>query len=370
MIRARRVADHFRTLLQKRCFHHSRIRRHNEKLRVLFCGSDPFSAESLKALHAEAQLADTTIASIDVVTKSDKRAGRGLKVVKPPAIKPIAQELKLPLHQIDTFRGWSPPPVDLIIAVSFGLLIPSRILNASKYSGLNVHPSLLPELRGAAPIHWAIIRGLRDTGVSIQTLHPTKFDHGVIIDQTARMPIPDNATYHTLASTLAPIGAALLVNALRSRLYLPPLRDVEAPASSSLAPRISTQDRFLDCSSQTAEELARRARALTKLYAVAESSDGQKFRLQFLDVEACPRKADLPKGIPYALIDKSRDVKTSDDPIYINTSDGCVRVPTMVVEGRIRHAAAQSAAQVKLFKRQRPEGDKILHMFQGPLTMA
>lgn len=369
MIRVNRARHHIRVLFPTRCFHHSRICHEDEKLRILFCGSDPFSAESLKALHAESQSANSTIASIDVVTKPDKRAGRGLKALRPPPIKPVAEKLKLPLHQIETFRVWNPPPVDLIIAVSFGLLIPSRILDASKYSGLNVHPSLLPELRGAAPIHWAIIRGLKSTGVSIQTLHPTKFDHGSIIDQTAAIPIPGDATYQTLASTLAPVGAALLVNALQNQLYLRPHKAIEASTSPSLAPRLSTQDRFLDCFNQTAEELARRARALANLFAVVESRDGPKLRLQFYDVEACPRKADLPTGIPYALLDKSEDARNSDQPIYINTSNGCIQVPTMVVEGRIKHTAAQAAAHVNLFRRQRAEGEKILYWFQNPLTM-
>lgn len=102
-----------------------------DPLRILFCGADLFSASSLRALHQESTRAQSGIASIDVVTRKDKRTGRGLKEWTAPPIKAVAQELGLPLHQIDTFTGWNPPEfstppqsIDLVVTVSFGLLVP------------------------------------------------------------------------------------------------------------------------------------------------------------------------------------------------------------------------------------------------------
>lgn len=369
MIRVACIKNHARHFRQTRSFHSSRRNLDNEKLRILFCGSDLFSTESLKALHAESRLYNNNIQTIEVVTRTDKRAGRGLKNIKSPAIKPVAQELNLPLHQIDTFRGWTPPSVDLIVAVSFGLLIPSRIINASKYGGMNVHPSLLPELRGASPIQGAIIHGLKDTGASIQTLHPTKFDEGIILDQTPPIPVPEEATYKSLSSTLAPVGAELLVKAIRKRLYEPPYQGVTTSTTSSHAPRITTTDRYLDCFGQNAVQLERRSRALTKMFATTTTADGSKLRLQFLQIQACSAKADVAVGVPYAVLDNQENTIKSKSPIYINTSEGCIQTSTIVVEGRNPQPAVQAAALTALFTLRIPMGDKVLYRFPHALTM-
>ena len=88
-----------------------------------FAGTDEFSIESLEALHNESKKTDQ-IRSIDVLTKKDKPIGRGSKRVYAAPIKQTAIDLKLPLHQIDTFTGWTPPDVNLVIAVSFGIARP------------------------------------------------------------------------------------------------------------------------------------------------------------------------------------------------------------------------------------------------------
>ncbi|KAL2178091.1 uncharacterized protein P884DRAFT_284665 [Thermothelomyces heterothallicus CBS 202.75] len=117
-------------------------------------------------------------------------------------------------------------PINLIIAVSFGLFVPSRLINASKYGGLNVHPSLLPDLRGPAPIHHALLAERDYTGITIQTLSPEAFDAGIPLLQTPApgVPIPEGCTPEQLHEILAPMGAQLLVQALRAGLYVPPYR--------------------------------------------------------------------------------------------------------------------------------------------------
>ncbi|PNS14075.1 methionyl-tRNA formyltransferase [Sphaceloma murrayae] len=153
-------------------------------LRILFCGSDEFSIYSLYALY---KLPSTIVKSIDVVCKTPRRTGRGLKNLTSPLIAEAATAISLPLHQISTFTSWAPPrPIDLIIAVSFGLLIPPRILSLARYGGLNVHPSFLPDLYGPAPIHWAMLHRDQHTGVTVQTLHPREFDQGHIVAQSER----------------------------------------------------------------------------------------------------------------------------------------------------------------------------------------
>ncbi|TIA14315.1 Formyltransferase [Aureobasidium pullulans] len=211
----------------------------HDPLRVLFCGADEFSIYSLKALNKIREENPEKVASIDVVCRKDKRVGRGLKQIREGKFLPhrmsfskcsvyvvpiksvAATELGLNVHQIDTFTGWTPPqtddqPFNMVVAVSFGLLVPPRILNAAKYGGLNVHPSMLPDLPGPAPLHHTLLRRLSKTGVTLQTLHPKHFDQGRIIDQTpsSGLSIPDEvtATLDSVLGWIGPLGADMLYN--------------------------------------------------------------------------------------------------------------------------------------------------------------
>lgn len=144
-------------------------------------------------------------------------------------IKWAAAEERCTTHTIDTFTGWSPPSrVDLIIAVSFGLFVPPRILDLAKYGGLNVHPSLLPDLKGPAPIQHALLKRRQHTGVSVQTLHPSQFDGGTILAQTPSpgIAIPEYMSADDMTKKLAVEGADMLVDVLASRAFVPPLKDV------------------------------------------------------------------------------------------------------------------------------------------------
>lgn len=224
-------------------------------LNILFCGSDDFSITSLRALAQAKQNAPALIDSIHVVHRPAKATGRGLKTLREVPIKQVAsEELQLPTHVIDTFTGWTPPiSISLVIAVSFGLFVPPRILNYAQYGGLNVHPSLLPDLRGPAPIEHAILKGYNHTGVSVQTLHPKYFDQGTILAQS---PAPgicmgSNPSAEALKTQLATLGAEMLVHVIKSGRYLPPLQDVgwyakEGGNAMHHAPKITKQNRFID----------------------------------------------------------------------------------------------------------------------------
>lgn len=184
----------------------------------------------------------------------------------------MAQEYDLPLHQLDGFKGWTPPnSPDLIVTVSFGLLVPGRIIDAATYGGLNVHPSLLPDLRGPAPIQRALLERKKSTGVSLQTMHPTQFDHGTVLAQTPfpGLPIPDNATPQTLLDILGPLGAEMLTGAIEDGNFIPPLKDilqgVSPPVHLTHAPKITPEDRHLQ-DSWDAAEIQLRDRVLGRLW--------------------------------------------------------------------------------------------------------
>lgn len=254
----------------------------HEPLHILFCGSDAFSIHSLHALHRLQQTTRSSpkIASIDVLCRPDKyKTGIGKRLLSVP-IKSTALELNLPLHQTDTFAGWtSPRPYDLIIAVSFGLLIPRCLLESARFGGLNVHASLLPDLRGPAPIQWSLIHGDSHTGVSLQTLHPEKFDRGRILDQTAKpgVPISDTTTYDDLVETLGHDGAEMLTRYIESGSYATDPHvsssDQQSVSSNRYAPKITSAVKALDARDWTADELLRRDRVIGPLWDMFPASD-------------------------------------------------------------------------------------------------
>ena len=358
----------------------------NDKLRILFCGSGRFSSECLKAVHEASKKFDH-ISSIEVVARTDKKGKVGRKKVPPPLIKEVAHDLNLPLHQLDTFTGWTPPDINLIIAVSFGLLIPSRIIDGSKHGGLNVHPSLLPDLRGAAPIQWAIMHGKKETGVSVQTLHPTKFDHGVVLAQSQPQPIASSATKGTIFEQLAPLGAEMLVSTINDRLYIPPYNSVAATQPKvELAPNITTEHATLDCEKYDAHELVNRRRALGHLHAWVEDSEGKKLRVRLNVVipeqdrlliateentnGAAVCKA-VPVGVPYALIPKNHSFMHESNRLMINTKDGrSVSINQLGVEAKGYGPPIRKAVESRFFGEPEtmPDGSK-LHKFLKPLAI-
>lgn len=282
------------------------------------------------------------IASLDVVTRPAKPTGRGLKTVVESPIKVLATELGLPIHERDTFTGWTPPATtNLVVAVSFGLFVPPRLLRAAQFGGLNVHPSLLPDLHGAAPIEHAVLLGRGRTGVTVQTLHETTFDGGRRLLQgpvdlteqaepaeaeaeanasptettslssgrTLGLPLDDRVTSADLHQLLAPIGAHLLTEVLRRGLYLPERASEKSegvtytpPFPPEAAPKLSKADRQVvwktteDLKKTASADIDRQARALGQLWTYlqvppsSKAPNGQIKRaiLDKIDLVACP----------------------------------------------------------------------------------
>jgi methionyl-tRNA formyltransferase len=182
-------------------------------VRVLFWGTPYFAAPPLRALLGEG----FDVAA--VVTQPDKPVGRSRSRVEPPPIKEIALEEGLPVLQPvrprgdDAFaarlRGIAP---DLSIVVAYGHILPRELIDLPRKGTLNIHASLLPTLRGAAPVQAAIREGLTETGVTIMRMVP-KLDAGPILHQL-RTPIADDETGGELALRLSELGALALIEAL------------------------------------------------------------------------------------------------------------------------------------------------------------
>jgi methionyl-tRNA formyltransferase len=249
-----------------RCFASAPIA--HDPLHILFCGADDFSIYSLRALHKLSQERKEKIASIDVVCRPDKRVGRGLKHVQAVPIKAVATELGLNLHQVDVMKDWDPPkPCDLIVTVSFGLFVPSRILGTARYGGLNVHPSLLPQFRGAAPIQHSLLSRQQRTGVTLQTMDSKKFDHGKLLSSVSH-DIRPGSTPQDLIEQLGPLGADLLIQGINEGLFLDTgaHQQVSQCEQASYAPKITPEDRHVDWSSWTSDEILLRDWVLGRLW--------------------------------------------------------------------------------------------------------
>ncbi|KAL2000974.1 hypothetical protein VTN02DRAFT_2375 [Thermoascus thermophilus] len=365
-----------------------------EPLRILFCGSDEFSIASLKALHEEHLKRPDSIASIDVVCRPGKRVGRGLKKIREVPIKDVATKLALPIHEIDTFTGWTPPllpegPINLIVAVSFGLFVPPRILKGAKYGGLNVHPSLLPDFRGPAPLHHTLLAGRTRTGVTLQTLHDKHFDHGVILDQTPapgfEIPNPDSCTVSELLELVAPKGAEILVNGIRNRIFTPPIKDAgwRAAEGGDLihAAKIKPEDRHINWANWTWTDINRRHRVLGPLWSQAlvpddspdDSPSFKQKRIIFTKMEEVEplRGSDrlaLDPGVPFT--DATLPVQPQEGKgLYIFTRDGkLLRIHEMKVEGEQAADGLKAALKARMMSSRTFQSDNShFTVFHYPL---
>lgn len=181
-------------------------------MRVLFWGTSEFAAPSLRALVGEG------FEVVAVITQPDRPVGRSRSILKPPAVKEVALAEEIPVHQPEKPRGAefmellrSLEPT-LSVVVSYGHILVKDVIDLPPLGTINVHASLLPKLRGAAPIQAAIREGLIETGVTIMRMVPA-LDAGPIILQ-ARTPIAEDETYGELELRLSELGALALVQAL------------------------------------------------------------------------------------------------------------------------------------------------------------
>ncbi|KAF9882239.1 formyl transferase [Colletotrichum karsti] len=264
----------------------------SDPLRILFCGSDSFSCAALNALVTEKERNPGLIESLDVVVRPGKLSGRGMKEIRQVPLKMLAEDMKLPIHERDTFTGWQPEiDINLIIAVSFGLFVPPRLLNLAKYGGLNVHPSLLPDFRGPAPLQHTLLQRRTHTGVTLQTLHHKTFDHGTVLSQTPLpgIPIPENCTTQELHDIVTPLAADMLVDGLRRGLHVPPLKDVgwkpegEEVEKLCHAPKLTKHDRQINWAEWSADDIVLRQRVLGPLWCEAVHHEDKKVMRMFLE---------------------------------------------------------------------------------------
>ncbi|RKF62343.1 Methionyl-tRNA formyltransferase, mitochondrial [Erysiphe neolycopersici] len=295
---------YFAKVLARPVFYSTKV---SEPLRILFCGSDEFSAASLKALQNEKTNNPGLIKSIDVLCRPGKPVGRGLKNIAEVPIKAIAQDIGLQVHETEDLNHWELPrpegnEINLIIAVSFGLFIPARILNLAKYGGLNLHPSILPNFRGAAPLERTLTTGYGFSGVTLQTLDHKQFDRGVVIDQTKPwLNVPKFCTYARLLEIVTPVAAEMLVKGLNQRLFVPPLKSVGwvPPKNEKLiyANKITPEDKKIPWGTKSgAYSAVQTYNALGCLWSYVFISNEDQKRLKFNQISIDPQHTNIYIG--------------------------------------------------------------------------
>jgi len=213
----------------------------------------------------EALCRATGIDVVAVVTQPDKPKGRELKM-QPTPVKAIAMKRDLPVHQplkarapefVDQLRKLAP---NLIVVAAYGQILPQVILDIPKFGCLNVHTSLLPKYRGAAPIQWALLSGDSETGVTIMKMD-AGLDTGDILAET-RTPIADTDNAQTLHDRLAKLGADLLVRTIPDYVAERIVARPQPPEGASYARKITKEDGRIDWS-KPAREIWNQVRAFT-----------------------------------------------------------------------------------------------------------
>ena len=295
-------------------------------LRIAFAGTPEF------ALPALAALANARHEIIGVWTQPDRPAGRGRKLAASP-VKRRALALQLPVHQPETLKSVEAQAQikaaapEVMVVAAYGLLLPSAVLAIPKYGCINIHASLLPRWRGAAPIQRAMLAGDYETGVSIMCMQ-AGLDTGPVYLKRAT-PITADDTGGSVHDRLAQLGAQLLLEVLP---LLPALKSVpQDDTQATYAAKLTHEEARLDWT-RPAAELARRVRAYNPWPVAHTRWQGEPLRIW--RAQAIPSAASGKPGTIHA---------TSRDGIEVATGEGVLRILELQAAGGRRMLAVDFA---------------------------
>lgn len=259
-------------------------------MRIVFAGTPAFAVPALDALRVSGH------EMVGVLSQPDRPVGRGRRM-QAPLVALRARALGLPVLQpsrldgdaISKIRSWAP---DVMVVVAYGLILTPDLLTIPRHGCVNIHASVLPRWRGAAPIVRAIQAGDTDTGITIMRMD-AGLDTGPML-LTGKLPIGPDETAGELERRLARLGADLIVEALQ-RLARDELAETPQPAAGTCyARKVETDDARLDWS-RPADELARAVRAFNPRPAAWSEVDGERVRI--LRARALPDTVGGPPGM-------------------------------------------------------------------------
>jgi methionyl-tRNA formyltransferase len=293
-------------------------------MRVAFLGNAPWSVPSLEAL------AESPHEVVLVATRSPRPAGRGGRLRRTPVAE-AAERLGLPLAEVDTvksgagFDRLAAARPDVLAVVAYGEILPKTVLDLPSVAPVNVHFSLLPELRGAAPVQRAILEGLAATGVTTIVMDEGMDTGPILLRQVE--PVAETDDAGALGARLAAIGGRLLVDTL-DRLEAghlePRAQDV---GLATYAPKLTREDERIDWE-EPAEAIARRVRALAP-----EPGAATTFRGKLLKVyRAVPTTGSAEPG---------RIDRVTREGIVVGAGEGALGLEEIALEGRKRTSASE-----------------------------
>ncbi|WP_321794100.1 methionyl-tRNA formyltransferase [Caballeronia sp. J97] len=318
-----------------------------QSLRVVFAGTPEFAAAALAAIHAAGFSVPL------VLTQPDRPAGRGMKLTASP-VKRFAFEHGLTVAQPTSLRraGKYPEeaaaaidllratPHDVMVVAAYGLILPQEVLDIPPRGAINIHASLLPRWRGAAPIHRAIEAGDAETGITLMQMD-AGLDTGAMIRE-ARTPILVDDTTATLHDRLAQMGAELIVAGLRDLERDGALRSTPQPdEGTTYAEKIAKHEAALDWH-RPAQELARQIRAFDPFPGTFGTLDNAAIKIwsaQPVDVSS--------KAEPGAIAD------VSPDGIVVICGSGALKLTQLQKPGGKRLPVREFLAGAPLAKGQR-----------------
>lgn len=242
-------------------------------MRIIFMGTPEFSVPCLQAL------INSNNEVVGVFTQPDKPKGRGYEMTPPP-VKVCAIEHNIPVFQPVTMRNGEALDIinslnaDLIIVVAFGKILPKEILESVKYGCINIHASLLPKLRGAAPIQWSIINGETETGVTSMQMD-VGLDTGDMLIKKS-ISITENMNAGELHDALSVMGAEVLLETIDSIDNLNPQK--QDNSLSNYAPMLSKELCPVDFS-KSAQEIHNQIRGLSPWPVATTKINGKNFKI-------------------------------------------------------------------------------------------
>ena len=294
-------------------------------LRIIFAGTPDFAVPSLEAL------VEAGHALMAVYTQPDRPAGRGQKIQASP-VKQYARQHGLPVFQPHTLKNLlevdrlQALEADLMVVVAYGLILPQSILKIPRLGCLNVHGSLLPRWRGAAPIQRAILAGDTETGVTIMQMDKG-LDTGAILMKAACSLTPADTTA-SLLPQLAKLGAETLVRTLNTLSTLKP--EPQNNQNATYAPKISKKEALIDWQ-QSADFISKQIRAFNPWPVAFTGSEKTPIRIW----QACPLFDLSIQGF-----NPGQLIKASAEGLDVATGEGVLRIEKLQkAGGRILTAA-------------------------------
>ena len=285
--------------------------------RIIFMGTPDFSVPILEAL-----ISNYGVKA--VVTQPDKVVGRSGKISKPP-VKIVAEQhniLVLQLNKVrDSYQEIIDLEPDIIITCAYGQILPKELLDYPKYGCINVHASLLPKLRGGAPIHRAIMNGYTKTGMTIMYMAPGMDDGDIISQKEIEILYTDTA--QTLHDKLSKLGSELLIETLPSIFEGTNNRTKQNDSEVTYAPIIKPEDELLDFS-KTSKQIYNQIRGLNSFPGSYFILDEKRIKVWESEIAS----EYFPESI------NGEIVKLYSDGIGVKTNNGVIKLKTIQPEGK------------------------------------